>query len=355
MDRNEPVEISAGVNALRDHPALKRVHIIVNPASGQDRPVLTILNDAFQDSGIDWEVFVTKEAGDGRRYAEAALAAGVDAVGAYGGDGTVMEVASALVNTQVPLAIFPGGTANVMSVELGVPSDPAEACALVASAESRRMIRTIDVGQMGDRIFLTRLGMGLEANIIEQTDREQKDRMGVLAYVLNALRELKNPTMAHYAITLDGERIETQGLVCLVANSGILSPNSGIPGRSVVTFAPTISVSDGLLDVVVIQQGNLGALLSVAASMMAGNEDAEPLLHWQGREVSVAADPPQTIQLDGEVLGQTPVTARILPQALRVIVPETAESPTASQAAFEQQATGQAVTAGAVQGRKADG
>jgi YegS/Rv2252/BmrU family lipid kinase len=347
MDRNESVEISAGVSALRDQPALKRVHIVVNPASGQDRPVLTILNDAFKDADIDWEVFVTKEAGDGRRYAESSVAAGVDAVGVYGGDGTVMEVASALVNTQVPLAIFPGGTANVMSVELGVPSDPAEACALVTSAESRRTIRVIDVGQMGERIFLTRLGMGLEANIIEQTDREQKDRMGVLAYVLNALRELQNPKLAHYDITLDGKQIQTEGLVCLVANSGILSPNSGIPGRAVLTFAPTISVSDGLLDVVVIQQGNLGALLSVAASMVAGNEDAEQLLHWQGREVSVVADPPQTIQLDGEVLGQTPVTARILPQALRVIVPETAESPTASQKELQQQATGAMVTNGA--------
>jgi len=342
MNRSNAAEISANVSALRDEPAIQRVHIIVNPASGQDRPVLTILNDAFQDSGIDWEVFVTKEAGDGRRYAEAAVAAGVDAVGVYGGDGTVMEVAGALVNTPVPLAIFPGGTANVMSVELGVPSDPAEACALVSARERRRAIRVIDVGQMGDRIFLTRLGMGLEANIIEQTDREQKDRMGVLAYVLNALRELQNPQVAHFDITLDGQHLQTEGLVCLVANSGILSPNSGIPGRAVLTFAPTISVSDGLLDVVVIQQANLAGLLSVAASMVAGNEDAEQLLHWQGREVSVTADPPQSVQLDGEVVGQTPVEARILPQALRVIVPETAESPTATQEAFEKQAGEQA-------------
>jgi YegS/Rv2252/BmrU family lipid kinase len=334
MSEEETVRISTAVGEARVERAYKRVHIIVNPASGQDRPVLTILNDAFHASGIDWEVFVTKAAGDGQRYAAAAVAAGVDAVGVYGGDGTVMEVASALVGTQVPLAIFPGGTANVMSVELGVPSDPAEACALVSGGNST--LRTIDVGQMGERIFLTRIGMGLEADIIDRTDRDQKDRMGVLAYALNALRELANPTVAQYTITIDGQRIDTQGLVCLVANSGIISPNSGIPGRAVVTFAPTISVSDGVLDVVVIQRANLGALLSVAASMVAGNEDAEPLLHWQGREVSVTADPPQSVQVDGEVLGQTPVTARVLPQSLRVIVPESAESPTATQASFEQ-------------------
>ncbi len=309
-------------------PRFKRVHIIINPASGQDRPVLSILNDVFHPSGIDWEVFVTKETGDGSRYAREAVAAGVDAVGVYGGDGTVMEVAGALVGTHVPLAIFPGGTANVMSVELGVPSDPAEACALVSCGPS--LIRTIDVGQYGDYYFLTRLGMGLETTVIENTAREQKDRLGWLAYALNTVRELVDPKVCKYRLTLDGEVIETEGLICVVANSGIITPNSGIPGRGVLSFAPGISVSDGVLDVVVIRRGDLGSLLSVAASMLAGNENAEPLLHWRAREVTVEADPPQTIQLDGEILDQTPAHARIVPNALRVIVPAASVSPTAS-------------------------
>ncbi len=314
-------------------PQFKRVHIIVNPASGADRPVLSILNDVFHPSGVDWEVFVTKQAGDAVQYAQAAVAAGVDAVGVYGGDGTVMEVASALVNTNMPLAIFPGGTANVMSVELGVPSDPAEACAVVTGGRST--IRTIDVGQYGDHILLTRLGMGLESNVIENTAREQKDRMGWLAYALNTLRELAEPKVSRYRLTLDGEVIETEGLTCVVANSGIITPNSGVPGRGVLSFAPGISVSDGVLDVVVIRSANLGSLLSVAASMVAGNENAEPLLHWTAREVTVEADPPQTVQLDGEILDQTPIHARVIPNALRVIVPPQATPPTPTAQDFE--------------------
>ncbi len=310
-------------------PKFKRVHIIVNPASGQDRPVLSILNDVFHPSGIDWDVFVTKEAGDARRYAQAAVEAGVDAVGAYGGDGTVMEVASALIGTPVPLAIFPGGTANVMSVELGIPSDPAEACALVSRGNSA--IRAIDVGQVDGYCFLTRIGMGLEANVIEQTGREQKDRMGWLAYTLNTLRELADPKLSHYTLSLDGQVIRTEGLMCTVSNSGVFGTHPAIPGRPVLSFAPDISVSDGVLDVLVIRRGDLGSLLSVAASMVAGNEKAEPLLHWTAREVSVEADPPQAIQLDGEIIGNTPVRARVWPQALRVIVPATAEPPAATK------------------------
>jgi YegS/Rv2252/BmrU family lipid kinase len=309
------------------------VHIIVNPASGQNRPVLSILNDVFHPSGIDWEVFVTKDAGDARRYAQASVEAGVDAVGAYGGDGTVMEVASALVGTPVPLAIFPGGTANVMSIELGIPSDPAEACALVSHGNS--VIRAIDVGQVDSYYFLTRIGMGLEANVIEQTAREQKDRMGWLAYTLNALRELADPKLSQYRLTLDGQVIETDGLMCAVSNSGVFGTSPAIPGRPVINLAPDISVSDGVLDVIVIRRGDLASLLSVAASMVAGNEKAEPLLHWTAREASIEADPPQTIQLDGEIIGSTPVQARVLPQALRVIVPATAEPPTATKQDFD--------------------
>jgi len=337
---NQAAEGNPEVVADKPVPRFKRVHIIVNPASGQDRPVLSILNDAFRDTGVEWEVLVTKDSGDGRRYAEAALAAGVDAVAVYGGDGTVGEVAGALAGTDVPLAIFPGGTANVMSVELGIPSDLSAACALVSHGTG--VVRAIDVGRMGDQnqYFMTRLGMGLEANIIQQTDRAQKDRMGWLAYALNGLRELANPQASEYHIVLDGEVIETEGLVCMVANSGIISPNSGLPGAGTLSFAPNVSISDGVLDVLVIRSGDLPSLLSVAASIMAGNEDAARLLHWQGRSVSIVATPPQTIQLDGELVGETPVSASIAPGALKVIVPARAELPAALPAAVDAVAAG---------------
>jgi len=312
----------------RASPKFSRVHIIINPASGQDRPVLSILNDVFHPSGIDWDVSVTKEAGDGRRYALAALEDGVDAIGVYGGDGTVNEVASALVGTQTPLAIFPGGTANVMSVELGIPSDLLEACALVSRGTG--VVHAIDVGDTGDRIFLTRIGIGLEAAVIQQTEREQKDRRGWLAYALNGLRQLADPKLSHYHLTVDGVAIETAGLAIMVANSGILSPNSGMPGKSVLSFSPNISVTDGLLDILVLRSADIGYLLSVAANMVAGTEGGQPLLHWTGREVSVVADPPQSIQYDGEVIGYTPVTATVRPQSLRVIVPASVTGATAA-------------------------
>src|SRR5258708_35994489 len=95
----------------------KRIHVIVNPAAGRDVPILGTLNKVFGDAGIDWDIFVTKEAGDARRLAKEAVAAGADAVAVNGGDGTLTEVASGLRGSNVPLAILPGGTPHGVCIE----------------------------------------------------------------------------------------------------------------------------------------------------------------------------------------------------------------------------------------------
>jgi diacylglycerol kinase (ATP) len=293
----------------------KRIHVIINPAAGQERPVLAVLNRAFHPAGVDWDVFVTKQAGDARRYAEQALAAGVDAVAVYGGDGTVMEVATALIGSEMPLAIFPGGTANVISVELGIPSDLAEACALICDEQS--VVRPIDVGQIGEQYFLIRLGMGFEAQMVAGAHRPLKDRFGPLAYAVSAMQALAEPAIAHYRLTLDGQELDVEGMTCMIANAGSF-------GALPLSLAPTIDVGDGLLDVVVVSRADLPGLLAVAASIVAGNEAAEPLQHWRAREIAVVAEPAQTVQVDGEVWGETPIAVRVVPQAVRVLVPRTA-------------------------------
>ncbi len=290
----------------------KHIHVIINPASGQDRPVLAILNSVFQPAGVDWDVLITKKAGDARRLARESAEAGVDAVAVYGGDGTVMEVVSGLVGTKTPLAIFPGGTGNVASFELGIPGDLAEACALVCSNENQ--IRQVDLGQVDDNYFMLSAGVGFATSMIKGADRDAKDRLGILAYVAAGLQALREPLAARYQLTLDGKEIETEGITCLIANSGAI-------GQLGLKFVQAIDISDGLLDVIVIQQGDLGSLLSVAASVITRADSAEPLRHWQAREIKLVTEP---VQIDGEVLGRTPLNVKIAPGAARIIVPKRA-------------------------------
>ena len=116
----------------KNHP-IKRVLVIINPASGQAQPVLHTLNRVFTEAEIDWPVAITKGDGDAAQAAAQAASADVDAVAVYGGDGTVMEVANALHGTSLPMAILPGGTANVLSIELDVPGQLKAAARLITT------------------------------------------------------------------------------------------------------------------------------------------------------------------------------------------------------------------------------
>lgn len=294
----------------------KHIHVIINPASGVDEPVLSVLNRVFQPAKVDWDVFITKKAGDAREFAQRAVAAGVDAVGVYGGDGTVMEAASGLLGSDVPLAIFPGGTANVTSIELGIPGKLEEAVALVCG--TARDYRWVDMGQIGDRLFLGHVGIGLEANMHETADRSAKDRLGFLAYPVAALQSLREVPVSHYSLTLDGEKIEIDGLNCMVTNLGSI-------GMLGATLSNDISVSDGLLDVIVIRNADVTSLAALTAKVAGLADPTDQLPHWQVREVTIVADPPQGITADGEVLGQTPVEAKVLPKAVRVVIPASAQ------------------------------
>jgi diacylglycerol kinase family enzyme len=124
----------------------KHIHVIINPAAGQDEPILNVLNSVLRPAEIKWDVFITNEAGDARKYAQQAVAAGVNAVAVYGGDGTVMEAASGLIGSNMPRAILPGGTGNVMSIELGIPGKLEDAIALLCDETQGSLL--VDMGMV---------------------------------------------------------------------------------------------------------------------------------------------------------------------------------------------------------------
>ncbi len=292
---------------------LKKLMVIINPAAGVDRPILGLLNTAMNNAGIEWDVRITHKANDARRLAHEAAKSGWDMVAAHGGDGTVMEVADGLRGTNVPLAIFPGGTGNAMSGELGIPVDLAAAVTLVA--EGMYDVRTIDMAMAGDQSFLLRVGIGFEADLTK-IDQDLKNRFGVLAYAYNAFNELRTLAPAKYKITVDGQTEEVEGVSCMVANSGNMSMNG-------LKLSQKIDVADGLIDVVVFTNANLLTLVNITASVLSGADPTEQpqIMHRQGKEIIVEADPPQSISIDGEQIEPMPIRAQVLPQSVKVVVP----------------------------------
>jgi diacylglycerol kinase (ATP) len=293
----------------------RRIHVVINPASGRPKPILHYLNRIFKQAEMDWDISLTKARGDGERFARQAVENGVDIVAAYGGDGTVMEVAQGLLGSPVPLAILPGGSANLMSVELGIPKELEKAATIAADPESPT--RQVDVGLAGKNYFLLRVGTGFAARKVAYADRSMKNRFGVLAYSVAAVKSLKDTKSAHYRITLDGKQVETDAVTCLIDNAG----NMGIQG-----FQPAkeIRVDDGLLDVLLLGSKGLVNLVTSGPSLLEADKSETVIEHWQARQITIEVDPPQPVQVDGEMVGDTPVSAEVLPGALKVIVPKSA-------------------------------
>ena len=300
----------------------KHIHIVVNPASGKNEPILNTLNDVFGPAGVSWSVSVTNAYGDAAKQArEAAVSSGsarADIVVAYGGDGTVMEVVNGLLGTGVPMGILPGGTGNVLSIEVGIPQTLAEAAKAIVSEDS--VVRQIDVGQCDaadwdeSRYFLLRVASGFDAQRINMTGRELRDKFGRMAYFVGALQAIPESTSVQYTFTLDNETVEVEGFTCLVENAG----NMGIEG---LTLVSGVDIGDGLLDVISVSDLNFSALSAAVKSITDQDPDPEHFRHWQAREVTIASDPPQPIVGDGEKWGKTPVTVKVLPGAIGVVVP----------------------------------
>jgi YegS/Rv2252/BmrU family lipid kinase len=294
---------------------IKNIRIIINPAAGIGESILPIINASMKEAGIKWEASITHQAGDAIQFAKAAVKEGIDALAVYGGDGTLREAISGLIGSEIPLVILPGGSANVMATELGIPSDLKEACMLLS--QDPLETKTIDIGQFNKRYFIVRISIGFEADVVKGADRQSKNKMGIFAYFLSAAAALKITKKAVYHLKIDGQEHEVQGLTCIITNTGNL-------GFSNISFDRHIDVSDGLLDVIVVRKANLSLFKLIVVTLLKRErpDNLELVKHWQGKDISVSSNPKQTVQCDGEVLEKIPLHIKIIPGAIKVLVPK---------------------------------
>jgi len=222
----------------------------------------------------------------------------------------ILEAARGLFGTDTPLAILPGGTANLMSVELGIPKSLAQAAAIAADPNSR--VRRVDAGLFGGQThFLLRVGLGFAARKVEIADRDLKDRYGIMAYSIGALKALGETKPANYRLTLDGHTYETEGFSCLVDNAG----NIGFAGLGL----KSILVDDGLLDVIIVRDRRIRTVVAIGGGLGGAELNPEYVHHWQAREITIEADPPQPVQMDGELAGDTPVSIQVAPGLVPIL------------------------------------
>ncbi len=299
------------------------VFVIFNPVSGQGDPEerKKIISNALARHGYRCQFIATSKEEGAAELARQALKDGLDLLAVSGGDGTVMEVMSALVGTNIPVAVLPAGTGNLLSVNLGIPTTVPDAVDVALSGKPY----ALDLARTGDgKYFAIMGGIGLDAQVIADAGREAKRRLGVLAYVWSTLKNLPRRRQLVEILLDDRPPLRQRVKTVMVANMGRITGG--------LEAVPTASPSDGLLDVVVVRTETPGQWLRLLLFALLGRTQQDPAFDvHQVRRVTVRSRRPQPVQMDGEEVGRAREwSVEVVPGAACVLVPH--EAPAARDA-----------------------
>ncbi len=283
--------------------------LLVNPSAGggRTRKLVNTAVAALADGGIEVQQVLTESIEHGRREARLAAERG-DRVVVMSGDGLVGQVGGELANSGAVMGIIPGGRGNDFARVLGIPPDVEEAAGMIAAGKTR----DVDVGEVNGARYLciASCGFDSEANRIANESRVR----GPLVYAYAALKALAAWKPARFTLSLDGVELEVVGYTIAAANSKAYGGGMFI--------APDARLDDGLLDVVAIADGPKTRFLRGLPDVFKGKHvDRPDVSVHRCAELKITADREFAIYGDGDPIAELPATVRVLPAALRVIVP----------------------------------
>ena len=310
---------------------LQNALLIHNPNAGNGgharRRLLDEARRVLAAAGIHADLVETKGPGDATEIANRASLEGRQLVIACGGDGTLNEVVNGLAGQQnghrVPLALLPGGTANILAKELGIPWNIASATRKLLQGEVKEIalgLATPLLQPERKKYFLSVAGAGPDGMIVYSVDLELKARVGILAYWYQGMRELLRYEYPHFRVVADGRAID--------ATLVVVGRTKNYGGPFMITTEADLYEDRFEVMTLTTQSGlkYLSYLPSLWMKRLRGSEG----VHFYKSD-SIVCEPlngkPVYAQIDGEPLARLPIEFTIVPRALRLLVPQTAPVP----------------------------
>ena len=279
--------------------------VILNPAARSERAGRTWKKiESFRGA----KVRLTERPGDARAFAAWGVEKGFGTIVAAGGDGTINEVVNGLAGANVKLGVLPVGTMNVFSRELGLPADLAQAWEIVLAGHTRK----IDLARANQQYFVQLAGVGLDAQVVQETTWTSKKTFGPLSYLVSAaqIAARKPPRLV-----IESEDTVREGSFVLVGNGRYY-------GAPIEVFRDA-RIDDGRLDVLIFKNlGYLDLARYLAGIVMGTHTTLDDVEYFQTRKVLVRSEDDVPVEVDGELAGALPVTFRISSRKLRVVVAE---------------------------------
>lgn len=216
------------------------IHFIVNPISGNGKHIITrsTLRSFFPADMFRIEVDYTEHKKHATELTNNAIANNPDYIVACGGDGTINEVASCLINTSIKLGIIPVGSGNGLSAHLHIPKNIEQALQVIINGQST----AIDVGRLNDKYFFSNMGVGIDAMIIR--NYENSGRRTLIAYIKASLAASMEFKPQKTALSFNNKMLEENPFMLFISNSNEMGYN--------MSLTPKASLKDGMLDLVTV-------------------------------------------------------------------------------------------------------
>jgi YegS/Rv2252/BmrU family lipid kinase len=297
----------------------KSIYVVLNPIAGHASAdeLRKSIESRLNTGEHLCEIYLTTGKEDIGEITRRAVEQGSSMVVAAGGDGTVTGVVTGLLHTDVPLGIIPVGTGNGLARALGIPLDPMAAIDLLVGPH---LDMKLDAMGVNNDVFVLNVSAGISARAMKETPSEEKRRFGVIAYAWTILRNLLGYGPMRYQLTIDNHEVRIRATEVLVSNGALLREPS-------FPLGPRQLYQDGKFDVYILTARSLIDYLKIIWNFIAHAGKGRSDLRHLSVEKMVAINSlssPQPVQADGEVIGQTPVEVKVIPSAIRVVVPEVA-------------------------------
>ncbi|MDD4518014.1 MAG: diacylglycerol kinase family lipid kinase [Limnochordia bacterium] len=227
---------------------------------------------------------------------------------AVGGDGTINEVVNGMLGSSSVLGIIPTGKGNDLARTLGIPRN----FELALERLQNRVIRHVDVVQLGDTHFINGASVGFDAEVAHQVNCSVLPFRGMAAYVGAALKTLYRFKGCSISIELDDEKITKRGLMVVVANGQYYGG-----GMKIV---PPADLSDGFLDICLVEELGKMSFLANLGRVYSGNHMNHPRVKfYRSKKIKITTERPLRLQADGELIGTTPCKIAVKPRAIAVL------------------------------------
>ena len=286
------------------------VWFIVNPISGttDKTRIVNLIPDYMEAKRFDVKIWYTEFRGHAAQIARQAVDENIDVVVAVGGDGTVNEVARCLIHTQTALGIVPCGSGNGLARHLFIPMNPEGALQVLSTCS----IEALDYGMINETPFFCTCGIGFDAFVSSMFAKSE--RRGLLTYIENTLREGLRYKPDTYEIEIDGEKQHYKAFLIACANASQYGNN--------VYIAPRASMSDGLMDVTIMEPFTMLEAPQIAIQLFNKTIDKNSRIRtFKCRSLRIHRNQPGVIHFDGDPKEEgTDIQVSLEPKGIRMVV-----------------------------------